>query len=514
VRNNYYSFVWAEGSSSKAQGDRGRWGLGKYVFPKNSRVFSFFALTVQHPADGPPVLRAGEGRLLIGISVLKNHRVGQIDHVPDGYWAREPEDRPTPFVDSTTIEEFCSTWSVERSCSDGGLSLVLPHLDPQVDRSALLQAVVAEYFIAIDRGQITFVIAEGDDALTIDAGNLRSTLAGVDEQLRDHVSRSLDLLAWWSVAGEDRVIRLPQRSGEVDELLEDATRARAAALLDEERGRLAVEVPISIRLDSAGARAEWSTFTVLFESDPGTASVHTFSRGGLIIPDVRGAAHHGIRSILIAEDPGITQFLGDAEDPGHTQWKESGEHFKGKYEKGPTRLRFVRHFPGSFIRAVRRDDDDVVEDFLDHWLSVDMERGPRPGGPSGGGGGGGGGEKPDPPEPDVRTWRMERNRDGSVRITVLDNVGGPVDSHVTLAYDVARGDAFGRYEPYDFVMAGHPDASLGPRIEWEATEGVVDVVAPNRLAARGVGPGAAIVLHGFDMNRDVKIDVRPLRDPA
>lgn len=26
VRNNYYSFVWAEGSSSKSQGDRGRWG--------------------------------------------------------------------------------------------------------------------------------------------------------------------------------------------------------------------------------------------------------------------------------------------------------------------------------------------------------------------------------------------------------------------------------------------------------------------------------------------------------
>jgi hypothetical protein len=510
-RNNYHSFVWAEGSSSKAQGDRGRWGLGKYVFPKNSRVFSFFALTVQHPSDGAPILRGGEGRLLIGISVLKNHRAGGVDHVPDGYWARQPEERPSPFFDTATIEEFCSTWSVQRSSSDGGLSLILPHLDPQVDRSALLHAVVAEYFIAIHRGQITFVIADEDEEILIDAGNLRATLAAVSERLRDHVERSLDLLTWWARASEDRTIRLPQRSGEVDELLDDTVRSTAAALLSEEHGRLAVEVPVSIRRDQPGARAEWSSFTVLFESDPGAASIQTFSRGGLIIPDVRGAAHHGVRSILIAEEPGVTQFLGDAEDPGHTQWKESGEHFKGRYEKGPKRLRFIRHFPGNFIRAVRRDDDDVVEDFLDHWLSVEIERGPRPGAQRGDGPGKRV-VRPDPPEPPApRTWRMERHPDGSIRLTVVDSVGSPIDSHITFAYDVAQGDAFGRYEPFDFVVAGHPDATMGPEIQWESSDGVIEVASPNRLIARGVGPGATIVLRGFDVHRDVKIDASPMR---
>ncbi len=513
IRNNYYSFVWAEGSSSKSQGDRGRWGLGKYVFPKSSRVFSFFALTVQHPAGETPVLRDGEGRLLIGISVLKNHRVGDTDHVPDGYWARDPEDRAMPFVDPATIDEFCTTWSVERTSSQGGLSLVVPHLDPQVDRAALLHAIVAEYFIAIDRAQLTFVIADDGSELTVDASNLRVILAGVDEQLREHVTRSLDLLAWWRTAERDLTIVLPKNSGEVEELLDDGIRARAAELLEEEGGRIAVEVPVSIRRDEPGARADWSQFTVLFESVPGTPSVITFSRGGLIIPDVRGAAHNGVRSILIAEEPGITQFLGDAEDPGHTQWKESGEHFKGRYEKGPTRLRFVRHFPGHFIRAVRRDEDEVVEDFLDHWLSVSVARGSRKGGGSGGGGTGGT-EKPDPPERRPRPWRMERHVDGSVRVSVVESFDADVDARITLAYDVAQGDAFGRYEPYDFVLSGHPEHDLGPSVAWEAHDGDPTVDGPNALVVRGVAPGASIVFRGFDPNRDVKVDARPLRDAS
>jgi len=515
-RNNYYSFVWAEGSSSKSQGDRGRWGLGKYVFPKSSRVFSFFALTVQHPSGGAPVLRDGEGRLLIGISVLKNHRIGEIDHVPDGYWAKDPEDRAMPFVDTATIDDFCSTWSVERGTADGGLSLVVPHLDPQVDRTALLHAIVAEYFIAIDRGQLTFVIADDGSETSVDASNLRTTLVDVQDGLRDHVTRSLDLLAWWRTATPDLTITLPRRSGEVEELVDETIRSRAAELLAESGGRVAVEVPVSIRQDTVGARADWTHFTVLFESDPGAPSVITFSRGGLIIPDVRGAGHNGVRSIVIAEEPGITQFLGDAEDPGHTQWKESGEHFKGRYEKGPTRLRFVRHFPGHFIRAIRKEEDDVVEDFLDHWLSVSIVRGPRRGGRAEGGGAGDP-ETPDPPVPAVPAapaWRMERDGDGTVRMMVANSVEVEVEARITFAYDVAQGNPFTRYEPYDFVLAGHSDEVLGPVVEWEGSGRRIAVDGPNSLVVQGVASGVGVVLRGLDPNRDVKVDVGRLRSSS
>jgi len=512
VRNNYYSFVWAEGASSKVLGERGRWGLGKYVFPKNSRIFSFFAVTVQHPDGGKPLLRDGEGRMLIGMSVLKNHRVGTTDHVPDGYWARDPETRAAPFIDTATIDDFCSTWSVGRGSSEGGLSLVLPHLDQQVDRAAIIDAILAEYFIAIDRGQISFEVVDAAGTVIIDAESLRTILDQVGGEIREHVSRSLDLLRWWSEAGEASTIRLPQRPVDVDELLDEAMRTRAADLLAEERGRVAVEAAVSIRLDRKGESARWARFIVLFESDPGASSDIIYSRGGLIIPDVRGTAHHGVRSILLADDPVITQFLGDAEDPGHTQWKESGEHFKGRYELGPTRLRFVRHFPGAFIRAVRRDREEVVADYLEHWLSVAGPKAPRPTPAPGGGGGTGTGGDADPPDPTPRRWSMTRDEDGTVHMTVSERLTGPSSARVSFAYDILRGNAFSAYEPFDFVLDGHGDGT-GPTVRWESSSGTIEVEAPNVLMVRDIEPGSVIALTGFDVNRDVKIDTRPIKDP-
>ena len=511
VRNNYYSFVWAEGASSKVLGERGRWGLGKYVFPKNSRVFSFFAVTVQHPEDGSPVLRDGEGRMLIGMSVLKNHRVGTTDHVPDGYWAHDPETRAAPFTDTATIEEFCTTWSVSRGSDEGGLSLILPHLDPQVDRSALLRAILAEYFIALDRGQITFEIVDDDAAVVVDAANLRTLLEQVEDDLREHVSRSLDLLGWWSEHGAERLVRLPKRSGEVEDLIDDDLRGELAEVLSEEGGRIAVEASVSIRLDRDGERERWADFIVLLESDPGAASEIVYSRGGLIIPDVTGAAHPGVRSILLADGPVITQFLGDAEDPGHTQWKERGEHFKGRYELGPTRLRFVRNFPGALVRAIRRDREEVIADYLEHWLSVAEPRSPRPETQPGGGGGTGPGGAPDPPGPSPRRWSMARDDEGVIRMTVSDRLTAPVSARITFAYDVARGNAFSAHEPFDFALVGHEDP-VGPTVHWDASSGRVEVTASNVLEIRDVEPGSALTLTGFDVNRDVKIDTRPLRD--
>lgn len=513
IRNNYYSFVWAEGASSKVLGERGRWGLGKYVFPKNSRVFSFFAVSVQHPEDGEPVLRDGEGRMLIGMSVLKNHRVGSTDYVPDGYWARDPETRAAPFVDTATIEDFCATWSVSRGRDEGGLSLVLPHLDPQVDRGALLRAIIAEYFIALDRGQITFEIVDDEGSATIDADNLRSLLEQVDADLREHVARSLDLLSWWSQGNRHAMVRLPQRPGEVDELLDDEVRERLAEALAEDGGRIAVEASVSIRLDRAGEQAQWADFVVLFESDPGAASDIVYSRGGLIIPDVSGTAHPGVRSILLADSPVITQFLGDAEDPGHTQWKERGEHFKGRYELGPTRLRFVRNFPGALVKAVRRDQQEVIADYLTSWLSVPEPKAPKPVTQPGGGGGAGPGGDPEPPGASPRRWSMVRDAEGTIRMNVSERLAAPVSARISFAYDIVRGNAFNAYEPFDFALSGSEDP-VGPIVHWSASSGTAAVAASNVLQVHDVEPGSTITLTGFDVNRDVKVDTRPLRDPS
>lgn len=75
VKNPFYYFFRAEGQSSKGGQDRGRWGVGKTVFPRSSDVSAYFGLTVRQ-TDGQA--------MLMGQSVLKSHSVGEDYFSPDG----------------------------------------------------------------------------------------------------------------------------------------------------------------------------------------------------------------------------------------------------------------------------------------------------------------------------------------------------------------------------------------------------------------------------------------------
>ena len=71
VKNPFYYFFRTEGRSGKGEEDRGRWGIGKYVFPRSSQINAFFALTVRSDDNR---------RLLMGQAVLKSHIVGSNFH--------------------------------------------------------------------------------------------------------------------------------------------------------------------------------------------------------------------------------------------------------------------------------------------------------------------------------------------------------------------------------------------------------------------------------------------------
>ena len=47
AKNPFYYFFRTEGRSGKGEEERGRWGIGKYVFPRSSRIHAFLALTVR-----------------------------------------------------------------------------------------------------------------------------------------------------------------------------------------------------------------------------------------------------------------------------------------------------------------------------------------------------------------------------------------------------------------------------------------------------------------------------------
>ncbi len=108
-----------------------------------------------------------------------------------------------------------------------------------------------------------------------------------------------------------------------------------------ERGdRIAVRVPISVREKNQPPRE--SFFDVFLYRDGSEQSGRpVFIREGIIVPDVRAPRTRGVRSLVMAEDEPIAAFLGNSENPAHTQWQKDGDNFRGKYVSGTADLQFV-----------------------------------------------------------------------------------------------------------------------------------------------------------------------------
>src|SRR5262249_24313708 len=81
-KNGFFAFFRAEGYSEKGEIDRGRWGVGKTVFPRASRISTFWGLTVR---------MSDRKGLLMGRAILKSHQLGDHRFVPDGYYGIRQE---------------------------------------------------------------------------------------------------------------------------------------------------------------------------------------------------------------------------------------------------------------------------------------------------------------------------------------------------------------------------------------------------------------------------------------
>src|SRR5437588_4274449 len=117
TKNSFFYFFRAEGRSGKTEAAIGRWGVGKYVFPRSSQANLFFGLTVR--ADDSK-------RLLMGQTVLKTHRVANSHYSPDGYGGERGRDGLIlPLSDHTTLDEFTREFRLTRA-TEPGLSVVVP----------------------------------------------------------------------------------------------------------------------------------------------------------------------------------------------------------------------------------------------------------------------------------------------------------------------------------------------------------------------------------------------------
>jgi hypothetical protein len=373
--------------------------------------------------------------------------------------------------------------------NEPGLSLIVPHVLPEIEPQHLMAATVRNYYYPILTGRLTVEV----DGTIIDAASFETVstslgsevvpawMLGFVRELQDRRDAPPDVLlpAEWQSKAITGALLGPSPT----ERLRESFKA----------GRmLSVRAPLSMTPRSGPPIASHIDL-FLKMANPGERAQTLVVRGAITVPtEGKRAGLTESHAALEARDEAISRLLGDAENPAHTQWNERAERLRNNWQSGGMVLRRVRAALHElhavvFDRLDREDADALVEFF-----SV-----PRPT-RSGKGSNVISGEPKDLPEPQTRPFRIERKAGG---FSILSNPSVapealPLKLHIRCAYDVLSGNPFIRYSEYDFSF-------FSPDIQFEKIHADCWPTDFNEfdLAARKADFRVDVV--GFDQHRDI-----------
>jgi len=249
-----------------------------------------------------------------------------------------------------------------------------------------------------------------------------------------------------------------------------------------------------------------SGFSVFLEKDNALDRPEDyFIRQGITIPEVTSLKHKGIRALVSVAEPDLSTFLGDAENPAHTEWERNSKKFKSKYKLGPSTLDFVKTSPREIVKILTKVRKGRDENLLRHLFSLPADpmklenRGKKEVE--------GQGEK-------KRLAEQIIDISGSSYLQLHRIKGGfglsrkskarKVPKFITIwtAYEVRSGNPFKKYTPLDFDLEKSPIKVV--------TQGTEILIKKNNVIQLQVKqPDFKLSVTGFDMNRDLRIKTNP-----
>lgn len=499
--NSFYTFFRAEAYSEKEGDDRGRWGVGKLVFPRASRAHAFFGLTVPRSTEQP---------LLMGRMLLPHHDVDGVTYLPDAIFGiRQTVDGDDQFVAPCTnlqiIQAFREAFSVERR-NEPGLSIVVPWLDEEevFTSNEVAGAVAAEYMLPILRGDLIVTVSDGVSMHRLDpAALLRPSQHWLDESLHSLVS----LGQFASQVQPNDVIHVARaEQANAPKWPEHPLSAEAARSARDklERGQpVAFQLPLIVTPKEG--RPSPACFRVHFlEAETSATNAPVFIREGITITNACGTKVPGLSCLVTIDDRALATLLGDAENPAHTEWRPNTRGFKQKYKYAKAYLDYVRGAPANLFKSLFGDeleeDRFALGTFFPDNRAVGDPRSdggatrnkkrtfaPPPGTP------------PLPRKP--RPYGLRKVSGGFEVTRGEPETERPAQLLIQAAYDVRQGDPLKRYEYFDFDFSSAEMLIHGEGVSLTRTD-------KNLIVARITADDFRIRVTGFDANRDVYVRVR------
>ena len=475
TKNNFYHFFRAEGRTDKQPGERGSWGIGKYAFFRASQTNTVFGLTVS--ADD-------RKHLLMGKTILKSHVVGDA-LFQDGSFGIQDANPPhmvLPIESAESLSRFRAVFRMERQ-SEPGLSVVVPWPDPEITESTITQATFRNCFYAILSGSLSVMVDSATVQTILNSDNI---LEEARRWADPETGVPIIELAEWAINGdadaERHALAMPPvgHGWAWDAALFPGNLLRTLANKVRDQEPMALRVPVTIRKRDGNSVA--TSFDVYMKCDDSTRRLRpTFVRDGIVISDVAAPAMRGVRALIVVDDPPMSEFVGDSENPSHTVWQP--QQVKHKYLSGVGNLRFVMRCVSAILTLVSSQDRKPDKRLLSEFFPVPKKPGVRPGGNG-----------------VTRRAQLSIGRiSGGFSVTAG---GSQVNSgdiiEITAAYDVRHGSAFTRYSERDFHFGQPPCAYTCEGANLVAVGG-------NRMVVETTGPRFRIAVQGFDENRDIRV---------
>lgn len=481
-----FSDFWRRmGRSHKSGQALGRWGLGKLVFSSSSKGRVFLGLTV----------RAGDAaRLLMGQAVLTTHQLKdgtrQDSH---GFYAEPGVGIQLPVRDAVVIEKFCKAFDIERK-NDCGLSIVIPYIRDNISHERIIQGVLRNYFFPILYGRLK--VAVGD--IEID----EKTFSGLTEKVDPRHFAGGELASFINVMKESRSLSAPMPA-----ILPDgwakmvSLDAALSGHLESLRARLndgsviVIRAPIILKRKNGD---EIRTYVDVFLGRSQVDSPALFVRGSIVLnAESKYFRGRKVFAALIADHDGISEFLGDAENPAHTGWSSSAEKVSGRWRSPRDRLTEVRGVLQKVHNALVSAVETLEKDALIDVFSISSEDGSV--------GQKKKGEKVDPSKfkkipVKPRSFHVTELQGGfRIRSGIIEDNDLPFSIRVRIAYDVLRGNPFSKHDPADFDLRAKHLHFNGKGVRLSAiSAGTLNVEVQEKEFV--------VDVLGFDKNRDLIID--------
>jgi hypothetical protein len=483
---NFHNFWRVHGGSEKRGTSGGRWGLGKLVFSSSSEVRAFFGLTVRFGETVP---------LLMGQAVLKNHKIGSKRHPAHGFWFsdRGPEDIQLPVTDAATVKEFKSLLGVARD-KQPGLSVIIPYLKANIDERSIIDAVLRNYYFPILAGKLSIEVG----ATNISQQTFHAVAAAQPPGVGAPIALPFVEAVSKQLAANPQHVATSALNGKgvVEKIFPDGESETMKASF--RSGKLLhVRVPVALKRISGEDIA--SHIDLYLQSLPQDAKPFClYARGAITVPgETRYFSGVQAYGAMVAADNGVTEFLGDAENPAHTNWIGTAEKLAERWKAPADTIKRIRYALSELYaivgEKVEHEDQNAL---LDLFSIVDAARGSP-------------GLKKRSKKPEVKIVPREKvisikPRNGGFEIVAGPGAAKwkyPKNIRVRIAYDTMVGNPFTTHSKYDFDLTKN-------EIKFEAVNGTITADNPHTILVSVTGPDFSVSGSGFDTNRDIVVDAR------